>query len=59
MVVHKTGVKNWDKNLPEKLDGIERVASMKILGVYFDETLSFNEHLHRVLGGAASSMYML
>lgn len=59
MVVHKTGVKNWDKNLPEKLDGIERVASMKILGVYFDETLSFKEHLHRVLGGAASSMYAI
>jgi len=44
---------------PQAILGVERVACMKILGVWFDETLSFKTHFEKVLSGLASSVYAL
>jgi hypothetical protein len=60
MIIHRKGVSKEDRmNLPDVIDGVERVTCMKILGVYFDNALSFKNQLERVLRGAASSMYAI
>jgi hypothetical protein len=60
MIVLRKGItSDQKKNIPTQLKDIERVASMKILGVYFDEALSFRCHLSKVLSGSASSLYAI
>ena len=48
-----------NRMVPPCTPGIQRVTSMKILGVEFDETLSFIKHVDNSCNKAASSMYAL
>ena len=59
MVIFKQGTKIVDRIMPEEIDGIARVPIVKILGVYIDDKLTFNDHVSRISSAAASSLYAL
>ena len=44
---------------PRTIPGVERVTSRKILGVIFDENLSFKEHITAICKASVSCLYLL
>ena len=44
---------------PTTIPGVERVTSRKILGVIFDENLSFEEHITAICKASVSCLYLL
>ena len=58
MIIYKPGPK-CHRVIPPCTPGIQRVRSMKILGIEIDETLSFKPHVDNGCRRAASSLYAL
>ena len=59
MIVYRRGVKIDVRNAIPVMDGIERVQTMKILGVQFDGDMLFRGNVEKMVGGAASSLYAI
>ena len=49
------------KNLfiPSEIDGIKRVKTMKVLGVFIQDNLSFGEHVDHLVAQGAQTLYAL
>jgi len=47
------------QSLPSSLTGIEQVATAKLLGITFSQTLSFDEHARTILSICSQRMYLL
>ena len=45
------------QSLPSSLTGIEQVATAKLLGITFSQTLSFDEHARTILSICSQRMY--
>ena len=46
-------------NIPPPTPGIERVSSMKILGVVFEENFTFREHVERLVTQSNQGLYAI
>ena len=57
MVLHKKGTKGFVP--PPHLLGITRVESMVILGVTVNDTLTFDDHVCRIISLSSQSLYAL
>ena len=57
MIVRKPRAKNLP--IPPEIDGIKRVKTMKVLGVFIQENLSFGEHVDHLVAQGVQTLYAL
>ena len=57
IVLHRPHPRRW--SLPKSLEGIEQVQSAKLLGVIFQSTFSFVDHVDYVLKICSQRVYLL
>ena len=57
MIVHKPRAKNL--SIPPEIDGIKRVKTIKVLGVFIQDNLSFGEHVDHLVAQGAQTLYAL
>ena len=57
MIVRKPRAKNLP--IPPEIDGIKRVKTMKVLGVFIQDNLSFGEHVDHLVAQGAQTLYAL
>ena len=50
---------NRKTSLPQKITDVERVRSMKILGVILDDKLKFQEHINKVISNTSQCYFAL
>ncbi|MFZ2537385.1 MAG: reverse transcriptase family protein, partial [Oscillospiraceae bacterium] len=60
LIIYKSkNSRNSNVNSPLEIPGVERVTNLKILGVLFDDVLSFGSNLEHIIRSAASTFYAL
>jgi hypothetical protein len=59
MIVHKPHVKLQNLSVPPPNPDVARVITMKILGVTFSDTLSFEPHVEKIASNCAQLCYAL
>ena len=57
MIVRKPRAKNL--STPPEIDGIKRVKTMKILGVFIQDNLSFGEHVDHLVAQGVQTLYAI
>ena len=57
IVLHRPHPERW--SLPKPIDGIEQVQSAKLLGVIFQSTFSFVDHVDYILKICSQRIFLL